>query len=205
MAVGGPIAFILGPVFYILTSVLSLGTFKVGCCWARAAGGLPLALVAARRAPWQAPLRQARPPCGTLQQGGLLSPTTTTGQVVYTALARLAYQKQGGPFCENVHPTLRNHVQFLEVRASATHTGQAYASVELNDGALSGGRHSRHRTSAAGTALIPHRPPCLPPHPPLPFRQSIFGQPATFTPSVTHVLLVAIMLVLIVQLDGRRR
>ncbi|PSC76445.1 spermidine putrescine ABC transporter ATP-binding [Micractinium conductrix] len=96
MAVGGPIAFILGPVFYILTSVLSLGTFKV----------------------------------------------------VYTALARLAYQKQGGPFGEYVQPTLRNHVQFLE---------------------------------------------------------SIFGQPATFTPSVTHVLLVAIMLVLIVQLDGRRR
>lgn len=31
------------------------------------------------------------------------------------------------------------------------------------------------------------------------FFESIFGQPATFTPSVTHVLLVAIMLVLIVN------
>ncbi|KAI3430512.1 hypothetical protein D9Q98_005107 [Chlorella vulgaris] len=37
------------------------------------------------------------------------------------------------------------------------------------------------------------------------FFHSIFGDPATFTPTVTHVLLVSLMLVLIVNLGGLRR
>ena len=39
----------------------------------------------------------------------------------------------------------------------------------------------------------------------LTFFESIFGQPATFTPSTTHVILVAILLALVVHLDAVRR
>jgi hypothetical protein len=39
----------------------------------------------------------------------------------------------------------------------------------------------------------------------LSYLEATFGPPATFTPSVTHVLLVAIMLVLLANGDGRRR
>lgn len=62
-------------------------------------------------------------------------------------------------------------------------------------------------TQHAAPAVVSQMPVgCLaftegPAHPSLnPCPQAIFGQPATFTPNTTHVILVAIMLVLLVNL-----